>query len=58
MNHFVCKFFFLICFAFEYDYQCRNMSKSLTFWYSNFIPRFETIKSDSLSFEITRIGAR
>jgi ryanodine receptor 2 len=34
------------------------MSRSLTFWYSNFIPRFETVKSNSPSLEITRVGAR
>jgi ryanodine receptor 2 len=36
----------------------RNMSKNLTFWYSNFIPRFQSIKSDSSSFDVIRIGAR
>ncbi|CAF3538671.1 unnamed protein product [Rotaria sordida] len=41
-----------------YEPFCVNMSRSLTFWYSNFIPRFETIKSNSSSsFEITRVGA-
>jgi ryanodine receptor 2 len=40
-----------------YEPFCVNMSRSLTFWYSNFIPRFETIKSNSTSFEITRVGA-
>ncbi|UJR36545.1 hypothetical protein I4U23_029265 [Adineta vaga] len=40
-----------------YEPFCVNMTRSLTFWYSNFIPRFETLKSDSSSFEVTRIGA-
>ncbi|CAF5102348.1 unnamed protein product, partial [Rotaria magnacalcarata] len=33
------------------------MSRRLTFWYSNFIPHFEPVKSFSPSFEIVRVGA-
>ena len=40
-----------------YEPFCVNMSRSLTFWYSNFIPRFQTIQFDSTSFETTRVGA-
>ncbi|CAF5018657.1 unnamed protein product, partial [Rotaria socialis] len=40
-----------------YEPFCVNMSRSLTFWYSNFIPRFESVKSFSRSFEIVRVGA-
>jgi len=40
-----------------YEPFCVNMSRSLTFWYSNFIPRFQMIKSDSTSMEVTRVGA-
>ncbi|CAF4506903.1 unnamed protein product, partial [Rotaria sp. Silwood2] len=40
-----------------YEPFCVNMSKNATFWYSNFIPRFIPIKSNSSSFEVIRIGA-
>ncbi|CAF1123978.1 unnamed protein product [Adineta steineri] len=40
-----------------YEPFCVNMSRNLTFWYSNFIPNFQPIKSDSSSFNIIRIGA-
>ncbi|CAF1381800.1 unnamed protein product, partial [Adineta ricciae] len=40
-----------------YEPFCVNMSRSLTFWYSNFIPNFQSIKSDSPSFSVIRIGA-
>ncbi|CAF4740935.1 unnamed protein product, partial [Rotaria magnacalcarata] len=33
------------------------MSRNLTFWYSNFIPRFQPIKLDSSSLGVTRTGA-
>ncbi|CAF4981369.1 unnamed protein product, partial [Rotaria magnacalcarata] len=41
-----------------YEPFCVNMSRRLTFWYSNFIPHFEPVKSFSPSFEIVRVGAR
>ncbi|CAF2039726.1 unnamed protein product, partial [Rotaria magnacalcarata] len=40
-----------------YEPFCVNMSRRLTFWYSNFIPHFEPVKSFSPSFEIVRVGA-
>ncbi|CAM4882414.1 unnamed protein product [Rotaria socialis] len=40
-----------------YEPFCVNMSRNLTFWYSNFIPRFQPIKSDSSSWGVTRTGA-
>ncbi|CAF5012217.1 unnamed protein product, partial [Rotaria sp. Silwood1] len=40
-----------------YEPFCVNMSKNLTFWYSNFISHFIPIQSNSSSFEVIRIGA-
>ncbi|UJR09568.1 hypothetical protein I4U23_013803 [Adineta vaga] len=40
-----------------YEPFCVNMSRNLTFWYSNFIPKFQTIKSDAPSVSVIRIGA-
>ncbi|CAF0745111.1 unnamed protein product, partial [Didymodactylos carnosus] len=40
-----------------YEPFCVNMSKNLTFWYSNFIPCFADISPNSTSLEIIRIGA-
>ena len=59
MNHFVCMLNDLsIRFHCKKNSLFRNMSKNLTFWYSNFIPRFQSIKSNSSSLEVIRIGAR
>ena len=33
------------------------MSRNLTLWYSNFIPRFHSLKPETSTFDVIRIGA-